>query len=215
MNFSSDRDLLVMEPNVFADVAIAAQARLSVNDAAVSGTTLTSAAADFEAAQIGAGSVVLVADVAHEVVARTDAHTLTVSLPRARLSDPPIPGPGGSGKALTARTFAPQAALVHDVLLRLVGIEPGDPDATLSEDSVVSLSTMAYLEVLGTLERIYASAGELIAPGGWRNTLLLKSDDYRRRFQDALGRAAILIDTDGDGHGDRTIRPSVVTLTRI
>lgn len=215
MNFSTDRDLLVMEPNVFTDAAIAAQTRLSVADAAVSGTTLTSAAADFAAAGIDAGSVVLIADVAHEVVGRDDAHTLTVSLPRAQLSDAPIPGPGGTGLSLVARTFAPQAALVHDALLRLIGIDTDDPDATLDEDSVVSLSTMSHLETLGTLERLYASAGELIAPGGWRNTLLLKGDDYRRRFREALGRAAILLDADGDGHADRTVRPGVATLTRI
>lgn len=205
MNFSTDRDLIISEPTVFDDLPLLAQQPVNVTDAAVAGTTLTSAAADFVAAQVEPGSVVLIAGVAHEVTARADAHTLTVSLLRARLSDPPIPGTQGEGLACVARTFAPQAALVHDALVALLGVD---------EDAIVSLSAMARLETLGTLERLYAGAGAL-AVGGWRNTFLLKADDYRRRFGESLRHARILVDLDGDGIAERTLQPGLIPLVRV
>ena len=216
MNFSTDRDLLAHEPSVFLEAASAAQQRLSVTDAALSGTTLTSASADFIAAGVDAGGVVLVSDQAHEVVSRTDGQTLTVSLPRARLSDDAIAGVGGSSLVAIVRTFAPQAALVHDGLLRLLAIDPegdGDSGGGLTEDAIVSLSLMGRLEALGTLERVYSSAGMLLN-GGWRDTLLLKAERYRARFREALSRAKVLIDADGDGYADRAVYPGQVQWVR-
>ncbi len=81
-----------------------------------------------------------------------------------------------------ARTFDLQASLVHDSLLRLIGIEPDDPDNELTEDSVVSLGLMHRLEALGTLERIYSSAFALV---GDNAALREKAREYRRRFQAA------------------------------
>src|SRR5690606_19408793 len=126
------------------------------------GTTLSSVEADFEAAQLDAGGVVLIGGVVHEVLAVLDAETLSVSLPRARLTQPPIPGREGTDLEVVVRSFEPQAALVHDGLLRLLGIDPDDEAAALTEESVVSLSVMARLEALGTLERIYSGAVALV-----------------------------------------------------
>ena len=75
MAFATDSDLLAYEPRVFEDVPIPGQQRLRVTDAAIAGTTLSSAAADFEAARVEAGAVVLVADAAMEVIERGDANT--------------------------------------------------------------------------------------------------------------------------------------------
>src|SRR5690606_15342474 len=108
MTFSTDRDLLLFEPLVFHDVPIAAQQRLRVDDGVLTGTTLTSATADFAAAQVDAGSVVLIAGVAHEVIQRIDPNTLEVSLPRQSLGSPAIAGVDGADLAAIARTFAPQ-----------------------------------------------------------------------------------------------------------
>ena len=119
MNFSTDRDLLTLEPHVFRDVPFLSQQRVSVTDGVISGTTLTSASADFVASQVEAGSVVLVNDVAHEVLSRTDANTLSISLPRASLTDAAIPSGDGSTLTVMARTFDVQASLVHDSLYQL------------------------------------------------------------------------------------------------
>lgn len=211
MNFSTDRDLLTLEPHVFRDVPFLSQQRVSVTDGVISGTTLTSASADFVASQVEAGSVVLVNDVAHEVISRTDANTLSISLPRASLTDAAIPPGDGSALTVMARTFDVQASLVHDSLLRLIGIEPDDPDNELAEDSVVSLGLMHRLEALGTLEGIYSSAFALV---GDNAALREKAREYRRRFQAACATATILIDIDGDGFADSRRTLGVIRLHR-
>ncbi|MEM9883131.1 MAG: hypothetical protein AAF800_09470 [Planctomycetota bacterium] len=213
MNFSTDRDLLALEPTLFHDVAWVGQQRLHHDDAYLADTTLTCASADFAAAGVEAGSVVLVNRTAMEVVARQDAMTLTVSLLRARLSDTPLPATDGGPYPVTARSFAPQAELVHDGLLRLLGIDPDDdgPDA-LSEDAVVSLSVMARLEALGTLERVYSGAVALTGDG---ERLIYKAGEYRRRFRHATAQASVLLDTDGDGHADERRRLGVMRFHRV
>ena len=212
MNFSNDRDLLAIEPAVFEDVPFTAQMRLQVSDTSVSGTTLTSAAADFVSAGIAAGSVVLINNVPHEVFERTDANTLDVSLPRSHTSGPGIPGGDGTGLELVARTFGPQAELVHDGLLRLIGIDPDDLGAELSESSVLSVTLMARIEALGTLELVYAGAASLV---GENDTLLMKAGEYRRRFRRARMRATVLLDTNGDGQVDDRLPLGSVCLRRI
>ncbi len=211
MNFSSDRDLLALEPGVFSDVPFLAQQRCAGNDGVVVGVTLHSTACDFEAAQVETGMVVLVAGVAHEVMSRTDAHTLSISQLRPNLSGPAIAGTVGSGLAVTVRTFAPQAALVHDVLLRLVGIEPDDPMCKPNEDSLVSMSVMARLEALGTLERVFSAAAAI---EGDQQALWRKARQYQQEFQRALQRATILMDVNGDGLVDVRRQPGVVHLLR-
>ena len=212
MNFSTDRDILAIEPNVFNDVPFVSQQRVRVTDGQVTGTTLTSVSADFVATNVGVGSVVLIAGVACEVVAQTDANTLTVSLPRDGLVDAAIPPGDGSGLEVTARTFAPQASLVHDLLLHALGIDPDVMDATLTEDSIVSLSVMARLEALGTLERIY-SAAQAIA--GDNDALHRKAQHYRRAFSIDRARAIIMIDLDGDGYADAKRSLGVHQMVRV
>lgn len=216
MNFSTDRDLLALEPNVFVDVPFLAQQRLRVRDGEIQGTTLSSATADFEAAGVDAGSVVVVMrggrGLPLEVLGRVDRQILTVSLPRARLSDGPIPPEGGNGLEVVVRSFAPQAALVHDVILRMLGIEPDDPLGLVGEESIVTLSVVAHLEALGTLERVYSAAAAIV---GENQELWRKAELYRERFAQACRRATVLLDADGDGVGDKRICPGVANLVRV
>lgn len=213
MNFSNDRDLLLLEPNVFVDVPLLAQQRIHVTDGQISGITLTSALANFTTAQVGPGCVVLIAGQPHEVISRVDAHTLTVSLPRTSLAESPIPSTvQGSGLTVTARTFAPQASLVHDLLLGLLGIEPGEASVGLNEDAIVSLGQMSRLESLGTLERVYSAAAAIV---GDNDALYRRAREYRDRFRNAVAASRILLDTDGDGRGDVTRDLGVIQLRRI
>ena len=212
MNFSTDRDLLAIEPAVFEDVPFAAQRRINVTDGAVNGTTLTSVSADFVSAQVDAGAVALVGGVAHEVLARTDANTLTISLPRTHTTDPGVPGGDGAGLDVVVQTFSPQAELVHDGLLRLIGIDPDDPDPGLTESAVLSLSLMARLEALGTLEVVYSGAASL---AGDNDTLLMKAGEYRRRFRQACAGATLSLDTDGDGLVDQRFSLGTIRFTRV
>jgi hypothetical protein len=212
MNFSTDRDLLAIEPAVFEDVPFTAQQRLNVTDGSVTGTTLTSAVADFVTAQVGQGSVLLIGGVAYEVLAQIDANTLTISLPRSSTDDSAIPGGDGTLLGVTARTFAPQAKLVHDGLLQMIGIEPEDPDAEITESAILSLSRLAQVEAVGTLERVYSGAASLI---GDNETLLMKAGEYRRRFREACASTTVLLDTNGDGLPERRVRLGTVRLTRV
>lgn len=213
MNFSTDRDLLALEPTLFHDVTWVGQQRVNTDDAYVVDDTVTSDSNDFVATQVEAGSVVLIDRVAYEVIARSDAQTLTVSRLRTRLSDGIIPAEPGGPFSLIARTFAPQAELVHDGLLRLLGIDPqADAEDALTEDAVVSVSVMARLEALGTLERIYSGAAAL---AGDNQMLIYKAGEYRRRFRHATAQASVLLDTNGDGHADERRRLGVVRFHRV
>ena len=212
MNFSTDRDLLFYEPTLFNDLPWVSQQRLSVTDGQVAGTTLTSVGADFEAAQVDTGSVLLVNKTPVEVIARIDTMTLTVSLPRTRTTDAAIPPGDASSASVIARTFAPQAELVCASLLRMLGLDRDDPDQPLDADAVVSLSAMARLETLGTLERVYSSAAALT---GDNDALLFKAAAYRRHFLEAATRCPVQIDTTGDGLPDEKRYLGVSRLTRI
>ena len=212
MNFSTDRDLLHYEPTLFNDLPWVSQQRLSVTDGEVTGTTLTSAQADFEAAQVDAGSVLLINKTPVEVLARIDTMTLTVSLPRTRTTDAAIPPGDVSSATVNARTFAPQAELVSTSLLRMLGLDSDDPGDPLDADAVVSLSTMARLETLGTLERVYSSAAALT---GDNDALLFKAAAYRRNFLEAAARCPVQIDTTGDGLPDEKRYLGVGRLTRL
>jgi len=211
MNFSTDRDLLRYEPTLFNDLPWVSQQRLSTTDGEVTGTTLASASADFEAAQVDAGSVLLVNHTPIEVVQRVDAMTLTVSLARTRTTDDAIPPGDVSSATVVARTFAPQAELVAAALLRMLGLDANDPDMPLDADAVVSLSRMARLETLGTLERVFSSAAALT---GDNDTLLFKAAAYRRQLRDAAARGPVRIDTTGDGLPDEKRYLGVGLLTR-
>lgn len=212
MNFSTDRDLLLYEPTLFNDVPWVSQQRLSVTDGDIVGTTLMSAQADFESAQVDTGSVVLVNKLPLEVIARQDAMTLTVSLPRTRTTDAAIPPGDVSAGTVVVRTFMPQAELVCGSLLRMLGLDSDDPDLPLDADAVVSLSLMARLEALGTLERVFSSAAALT---GDNDGLLFKAAEYRRRLSEAATRSAVQIDTNGDGLPDEKRYIGLTCFTRV
>jgi hypothetical protein len=212
MNFATDRDLLAYDPAVFNELPFAAQQRVCVDDAELSGTTLTSPSADFVLADVSVGSVVLIDAVPYEVIERLGAGSLTVSRLRSRLDDPPIPGTDAGPVTAVARTFEPQATLVHATLLRLLGIDPDDHGGDLTEDAVLSLTLMARLEALGTLELAYASAATVT---GDNASLRAKAEQHRSRFQRELASARVLIDRNGDGLPDERRTLGVLRMSRV
>ncbi len=212
MNFSTDRDLLVIEPNVFRDVPVVGQQRLKTTDGVVSGVMLTSASADFVMGQVDTGGVVLVAGEPLEVLSRIDSNTLTVSKLRTNAADASIPPGDGSGLEVIVRTYAPQAAVVHENLLRLMGIETDDPENNLTENSVISRHVAAHLEALGTLERVYEGAAALV---GDNDEIRNKARGFGARFATACRVAIVLLDADGDGQPDIQRRLGVSTFTRV
>ncbi|MEM7680936.1 MAG: hypothetical protein AAF288_03175 [Planctomycetota bacterium] len=199
--FSTDRDLLLLEPELFGDLAFFAQLRVSVDDAELADTTLTSIDADFDTAQIDPGHVALIDRQPCEVTQRLDAMSLTVSLLRSTPTDPAIPPiPQGQNRTLRIRTFAPQAVGVAHDLLRALGIDPDEPNAVElgkpTADSVLSLNLMARLEALGTLHRLYAAAS---AVDERQDAFSEKAEHYRTAFRSAMASASVLIDVNHDG----------------
>jgi hypothetical protein len=217
MSFSTDRDLLALEPNLFRDVAWSAQTRLSASDASIASTTLTSASSNFTDAKIAPGMVALVNDAPLEVLSVESDTTLTISRLRDAPNDDAIPPlPVASGGALRIATFGPQRAIVHRQLLAALGLDPApadeEPDSSRPHaGNVVNTHDLALLESLGALHLILSSAAALV---GESSTLWTKAALYRDRFDHARRRLGAHLDLDSDGVADAIRHITVLHLTR-
>lgn len=213
--FARDRDLLVFEPRLFHDVSWSAQRLVSASGGSIdaAGTTLTLSSADFDALLIDEGHVALAGGAPYEVTARQSATALSISRPRASAADPVLPASAASNLQVDITTFAPQLRLVHDQLLRTIGIEPGAaPEPNLvTESSITNPSALVRAEALGALHLIYASAAALV---GDDQPLWTKAQLYRNRFTLARREVVAQIDLDGDGAPDATRRANVIQFAR-
>ncbi|MCC6678795.1 MAG: hypothetical protein IT436_16810 [Phycisphaerales bacterium] len=196
--FASDRDLLVVEPNLFRDIAWLSQRVLRASGA-IAGTTLTISAADgaFDTAGVGPGSIVTVDGVAYEVIDRLSAMQATISRPRASTLDPILPPTAVTGKDTWVITFAPQIAAVHaEILARLgIGAEAGGPD----EAAITNPGALRRLEVLGTLAMVWGAAAALQGQG---SPAAERAEWYRARFARERESVGVRLDLDGDGQVD-------------
>lgn len=208
--FANDRDLLALEPNVFADAAWAGQTLVEVDDGVVSGLTLSSATADFEAAGVDTGRVALVNGVALEVLERVGAGALLVSLVRAAPGDPPIPPRPTTDAAVRVSTFAPQVRVAHEEVMRALGLateEDGAPNAS----HVLNPRAAVRAEALGALALVY---GALAARVGEDSTHWVKARAYEERFARERNRVVVALDLDGDGEADATRRAATAQMRR-
>lgn len=208
-----DRDLLLLEPSLFRDLSWIGQ-RLSRASASIAGTTITLTSPDvaLDAAGITAGHVVSFEGVGYEVIARLSATAATISRPRPDPNDPVIPPtPSLTTGVAEFTTFAPQIAMVHAQLLRMLGIDPSDEEASVTEASITNPRSLVLPEALGALHLIYAAAA---APQRRDGPLFDRAEMYRRRFAQERLRAVVRLDLDGDGLADATRRLSIAQLTR-
>jgi hypothetical protein len=214
--FSSDRDLLLLEPNLFRDLGWSSQ-RLLQGTAAIADGVLTLSAEDndFEEAGIGQGHVAVVDGTAYEVLERLSPTTVALSRPRAAITDPPLPPSPVASKPVFVSTFRPQLAISHSVILRMLGIDPSDPavPGRITEDEITNPASLTLAESLHALATIYHAAclGSASGPA-W--SLWQRAQSYRDRFESERQRAAARIDLDGDGLPDATRRLNVIQLLR-
>ncbi|MBC7835091.1 MAG: hypothetical protein H7Y88_08310 [Phycisphaerales bacterium] len=196
MPFSTDRSLLALEPNLFRDISWTGQQLLSAVGS-ISGTTLTLATGDAAAVGITAGHVALVGSVSLEITARLSATTLTVSRLRASVTDPVIPPPILINQPVVITTFTPQAAIVHDTIVRLLGLDSGLEGHPTAAD-ITNPTPLALLEALGALQLIHVAASSL-SPD---SATAARAEHYRKRFAQQRTITAASIDLDSDGLPD-------------
>lgn len=214
--FASDRDLLMYEPRLFLDTVWVGQRLVSATGLVVSGVLVVSGAS-FTSIGIAAGHVVNYNNASQEVVQVISPTQLGLSIPRASVDDPVILAPDTSSTTVRIYTFRHQLMIVHEQILRMIGIEPdveAEPGETLvTESSIVNPTALRRLEVLGALHLIYAAAS-VAGPLGEGSVYADKAAMYRERFAAERERVNVLIDTDGDGRADAARRPTVMHLVR-
>ena len=214
--FALDRDLLMYEPRLFLDAVWVGQ-RLFAGTGLVAGSVLSSAGAMFTSIGIQAGHVVNYKDASYEVVQVLTGTQLGLSVPRASEQDPVILAPDSASTGMSIYTFRHQRLIVHEQILRMIGIEPdlvAQPGETLvTESSIVNPGALRRLEALGSLHLVFAAAS---ASGGVGEGSVYseKAAMYRERFVAERERVSVLIDTDGDGRADATRRATVMHLIR-
>lgn len=211
----TDTDLLRFEPNLFSEIRWLSQQLIKASGA-VSGTTLTISGFDvnFDAAQIAPGMVVLINDIAHEVVAKLTSTTAQVSRIRAAASDPLIAPAPISGATVIVHTFRPQIALATEPAFRSLGLDPAQP-ATDSQGNPSPLVTnpeaLTRYAALNALASIYSSASEIQSPDG---PLARRAKRYAQLVSSERKSLVVEVDTDGDGLPDAARRANVVPLMR-
>ncbi len=215
--FATDRDLLILEPNLFRDAAPAGQ-RLLKGTCDIAGTTLTLTAQDVDlaAARIGPGHVARVDGTPYEILGRLTFTTATTSRPRAGTTDLAQPPSPATGKPVEIWTFAPQIGRAHADLLRMVGIDPEQLSAPgiITEASITNPASLRDVEVLGTLYLIYTFAAGL-GTGWTKSPTWERGQVFLQRFEHARQLAAARIDTNGDGLPDATRRLNTIILARV
>jgi hypothetical protein len=156
----TDRDLLALDPSVFLSTGAGgvATSLYASADAAVSGSTLTSAAGDFADRNITAGHVAVVDGQAVEVVGRTSATVLEVSQPRVSKEEAAIAPGDGSNLAMNVLTFARLIGQEQSRLLREIGADIEDPERPLDEMAVVNAAAVGGLIAQRVLHAAYAQA---------------------------------------------------------
>lgn len=208
--FATDRDLVALEPKLFRDVAWVSQ-RLFEGTGDVSGSTLSIASGSFESAGVEAGHVVLIGGVPHEVVSRDSATALTVSRMRASVDGAVIAPDAGTGLLVSVYSFGPQMGIVHGQVLRMLGIEPSEVGAAVSEASITNPEALRLLEAFGALHLVFAAAAALEGEG---SALRRRAESYRELFAHERGRVSVAVDLDGDGSADATRRLNAVRFVR-
>lgn len=211
--FATDRDLLVLEPLLFRDLAWAGQTL-------VSGTaTVVGSALEFDGDRaldlqgVGPGCVATVDGVSCEVVALVGATELLVSVPRAAPGDPPAAPPPAVSRPAYIATFRPQLAWAHRAVLHMAGVAPAGEGAPgqPEEGAIRNGEDLRRLEALVAAGLIYATVaagGPADAPHAQRAAL------YARRAAAERARLRVHLDRDGDGVADEVRALGAPRMTR-
>ena len=198
--FSTDRDLLALEPNLFRDVSFLAQTL------AVTTGTLTAGVLAIDDplsdSTVAPGCVVLLDRTPLEILSITDPSTLVVSLTRPDPDGPQILPLNRAAAPVAISTFQPQLAIIHRQLLAMLGHRvrraPPAPGIIL-ESAILNPRDLTPIECFGALNLIYSAAA---APLSDSSPQAQRARMYQDRFAQERWRARAEIDFDGDGAAD-------------
>ncbi len=202
--FSKDVDVLKWEPVLFGELHMPSQVQAGGTGAALSGTTLTAAGADFVGAGIEAGGVIYLRsadgalDGAYEIVSADSATELTISVVRADTSEPVVAPPPGNDIAYRVSTFAPQATEAAFELTQCFGIQPGDPTSEITIENILDTEGLRRASVLRVISKVYAMwASKPTGEHFWQKSLF-----YQQLYEKARQRCHVTVDLGGDGVSD-------------
>jgi len=200
MPLISDRDLLILEPDLFRDVGFLAQRVINATGSITSGK-LNVTGADFVTAGVNVGHVIVHGQTPLEVIFRNSASQLTVSLLRAATTDPVITPPNASTAPAIVFTFAPQIAAAHAAVLAMLGLPaagtaaPGTPDET----AITNPHELRMLAALLSLSLIWSAAAAVSGP---HSNAASRAEQYRQRAARERSSVIARLDIDGDGLAD-------------
>ena len=214
-NSCKDRDLLAIEPEIFAGGGFESQQLAAGSDGAISATTFSSASADFVAANVQPGFVLCIYSTVpaegrcYEIISVDSTTTLTVSILRSEADGNAIAPPAGTNLKYQINTFAPQiaaaAATLHEKLRQIAEAEG------ISETDFVDSVQLRRAVALGALAAIFTARASNAtgADANW-----VKAEHYRRQHIAATSAIRLAQDLDGDGVAERTRTLGNVSLRR-
>lgn len=216
--FSQDIDLMKFEPNVFGAWFLSSQAHCGGTGGIVAGTQFTAAGVDFVASGVAPGGVIWLQSPdetikgAFEIVEVLDAGHLTVSVVRTDNAQPAMPVGAASGLTWRIVSYAPQGYEVLWQLSQRLGLAPGSAGADYDVDDIVNPDALRQASVFGILYLIFQALYEGL---DGQDILDLKGQYYRQRYDEAVSRVRVKLDTDDDDNdAEQTLRPDVVCLVR-
>ncbi len=214
--FSNDVDILKCEPVLFGEMHLPGQVLASGTGAALSGTTLTAAGADFGAACVEVGGVIHLQsaddslDGAYEIVSVNSATELTISVIRSEAAAPAVAPPAAQDVSYRVSTFAPQAEDVAFELTQCFGIQPGNPTSEITVTELADTAGLRRAAAFAVISRVYA----MWASGTENEGFLRKSLFYRQLYEKARQRCRLGVDLGSDGIADAMRLGGTIRLVR-
>lgn len=217
LSFSKDAELLKFEPAVFGSWFLTSQVLCGGTNGIVAGTQFTASGVDFVASGVQAGGVIWLQSAdgaiagAFEIVSVVDAGHLTVSVVRSSSEQAAIAVGAASGLTWRIVSYAPQGYEMLWQISQRLGLAPGAAGAAQSVDAIVNPDALRQASVFGVLGMIFSALYEGLDGQAVLNE---KAEQYQWRFDEAMQRVRVQVDTDGDNDAEQTIRPGVVCLVR-
>lgn len=203
---AQDRDVVVIEPNLYRDVIFASQ-RLARGTCEIVEFSFGATDSDvsLDTSGIVPGDVVVAGGVAYEIMAMGGATDLTISRVREDREGPLVMPPSLGPLSFHVATIRPQLRCARELVLRMAGIPAygeavaGSPRA----ENVTNARDLISAQVYAALAMVYSALG---AGQGNEGAMNQRAALMQRRFEFEAERTGVLVDLNGDGKPDAVRR---------